>query len=39
MSIRAAKRVMLEEYGVRRAVGAIARDLELFTCPRCEDSE
>jgi hypothetical protein len=39
LSIRAAQRVMLEQYGVRRAVGTIARDLELFTCPRCEDRE
>lgn len=39
MSIRAAQRVMLERYGVRRAVGTIARDLELFTCPHCEDRE
>jgi len=30
---------MAEQFGVRRAVGTIARDLALFTCPRCEDRE
>jgi hypothetical protein len=37
MSVRQAQRVMAESNGLRRAVGTIARDLELFTCPRCED--
>ena len=39
LSVREAQRVMAESYGVRRAVGIIARDLALFTCPRCEDRE
>ena len=30
---------MAESYGLRRAVGTIARDLELFTCEQCEDRE
>ena len=39
LSVRVAQRVMAGQHGVRRAVGTIARDLELFTCPRCEDRE
>jgi hypothetical protein len=39
LSVRAAQRAMSEQHGIRRAVGTIARDLELFTCPRCEDRE
>ena len=39
LSVRQAQRDMAESYGIRRSVGTIARDLELFTCPRCEDRE
>ena len=35
LSVRAAQKVMAERYGVRRAVGTIARDLQNFECPRC----
>jgi hypothetical protein len=35
MSVRQAQQVMAEHYGVRRSVGIIARDLRVFTCPRC----
>jgi hypothetical protein len=35
LSVRQAQRAMAERYGVRRAVGTIARDLELFTCRVC----
>jgi hypothetical protein len=37
MSIRLAQQVMLSSYGCRRSVGAIARDLQMYTCPKCED--
>lgn len=37
LSIRRAQRVMAESYGVRRSVGAIARDLADFECPHCPD--
>jgi len=36
LSVRQAQRAMAEQHGVRRAVGTIARDLALFTCPWCE---
>ncbi len=39
LSVRQAQRVMAESHGLRRAVGTIARDLDLFTCPQCEDRE
>jgi len=35
LSIRQAQRVMASQYGVRRAVGTIMRDLQNFECPRC----
>jgi hypothetical protein len=37
LSIRQVRRVMAQQFGVRRTVGSIARDLALFTCSRCED--
>jgi hypothetical protein len=36
LSVREVAR-RLEEHGIRRSVGAVARDLRLFECPRCED--
>jgi hypothetical protein len=39
LSVRQAQRVLAEQYGYRRAVGTIMRDLELFTCDWCEDRE
>ena len=39
LSIRQAQRVMAGQYGLRRAVGTIMRDLELFRCPRCPERE
>lgn len=38
LSVRQAQRVMLEQHGLRRSVGSIARDLKLFTCEYCESS-
>ena len=35
LSVREVAR-RLEEHGVRRSVGAVARDLRLFMCSRCE---
>jgi hypothetical protein len=35
LSVRAAQAVMLEQYGVRRSLGIIARDLASFECPAC----
>jgi len=37
LSIRAAQRVMLEQYAVRRSLGIIHRDLQRFECPSCRD--
>ena len=37
LSVRAAQKVMLEKYGLRRAVGTIQRDLTLWECPHCPD--
>jgi hypothetical protein len=37
LTIRAAQRVMKEQYGLRRSVGIIAYDLRNFTCQRCRD--
>jgi hypothetical protein len=37
LSVCQAQRAMAERYGVRRAVGTIARDLQNFECPRCPD--
>jgi hypothetical protein len=36
MSIRAAQRVMLEQYGVRRSIGMIHRDLTSYACRVCD---
>jgi len=38
MSIRAAQRVMLEQYAMRRSIGMIHRDLVAYECPRCAES-
>lgn len=37
LSVRAAQRVMREQYGVRRSVGQIWNDLHRFECPVCAD--
>jgi hypothetical protein len=37
LTIRAAQRVMLESYGIRRSTGIIHRDLQAFECPDCAD--
>lgn len=37
LSIRRAQQVMAEDYGIRRSVGTIARDLADFVCPSCDD--
>jgi hypothetical protein len=37
LTIKAAQRVMLESYALRRSVGAIHKDLRLFECPSCRD--
>jgi hypothetical protein len=35
LTIRAAQRVMLESYGVRRSLGILHRDLTGYACPAC----
>jgi hypothetical protein len=35
LSVRQAQRTMIENYGVRRSLGTIARDLRLWECPAC----
>ncbi len=37
LSIRAAQRVMLEQYGLRRSRGSIGNDLVRLVCPSCEN--
>lgn len=37
LSVRAAQRTMVEQYGLRRSLGIIARDLKLWECPSCAD--
>jgi hypothetical protein len=37
LSIRFAQQVMAEQYGLRRSVGAIARDLAGWVCDLCDD--
>jgi hypothetical protein len=37
LSIRAAQKVMLEQRGVRRSLGALHKYLHGFTCPSCEE--
>jgi len=36
-SIRAARRIMADRYGVFRSTGAIAADLANYVCPHCDD--
>jgi hypothetical protein len=36
LSIRAAQRVMLEQYALRRSLGIIHRDLINYVCPVCD---
>jgi hypothetical protein len=36
LSIRAAQRVMLERYGVRRSLGIMHRDLTSYACRVCD---
>jgi hypothetical protein len=35
LSVRQVQKRLLDDYGLRRSVGTIARDLKLFTCQRC----
>jgi hypothetical protein len=35
LSIRAAQRVMLGRYGIRRSTGILCRDLANYECPAC----
>jgi hypothetical protein len=37
LSIRAAQRVMLDQHGLRRSLGILARDLAAFECPECAE--
>ena len=37
LSIRLAQQVMAEQHGLRRSVGAIARDLAGWVCDLCDD--
>jgi hypothetical protein len=37
LTVRAAQRVMLEQHGVRRSLGALSRDLTAFECKLCAD--
>jgi hypothetical protein len=39
MSVRRAQQVMAEDYGIRRSVGIIARDLADFVCTACDDMD
>ena len=36
LSMRGAARHLADEHGIRRPVGAVARDLELYCCYRCD---
>jgi hypothetical protein len=36
LSIREAQRVMLEQYGVRRSLGILHRDLTSYACRACD---
>ena len=38
LSIREAQRTMLDQYGLRRSVGILHRDLINYQCPACADS-
>lgn len=35
LSHRAVQRTLLDQHGIRRSTGVIARDLALFECPSC----
>jgi hypothetical protein len=35
LSVRQVQKRLLDDYGIRRAVGTIARDLKAFSCQRC----
>jgi len=39
LSVRVAQQVMADRYGIRRAVGSIAHDLEAFECQACAEPE
>lgn len=39
LSIRAAQQVMLEQHGLRRSIGILARDLRDYQCPACAEPE
>ena len=39
LSIRAARRVMAQTYGIWRSVGSIAADLANYECPACAEPE
>jgi len=39
LSLRRARQVMAEDYGIRRSVGIIHRDLADFLCPACADAD
>lgn len=36
-SIRAAQKIMLDQYAIRRSIGSICQDLARFECPSCRD--
>jgi hypothetical protein len=37
LPIRAAQTIMLEQHGLRRSLGILARDLRDYECPSCRD--
>jgi hypothetical protein len=39
LSVRAARRVMAQSYGIRRSVGSIAADLRDYQCAACAEPE
>jgi hypothetical protein len=39
LSVRAARRVMAQTYGIWRSVGSIAADLANYECPACAEPE
>lgn len=39
LSVRRAQQVMAEDYGIRRSVGIICRDLADFVCAACDDMD
>jgi hypothetical protein len=38
LTVRAAQKVMREQYALVRSLGSIAHDLRAFTCARCRDT-